>query len=387
MPMHSKLKYSHYLQLTPMGDFFFGGESFADKGAQNFYFQTSENMPQQTSLLGLLRYQLLLQNGMTSKNGQFPSLEKALFVGGRSFDPAQPQPFGVIDRLSPVFITHKSEKKYFPFPQVKYYRDKTAENNFEVAQVDPVFVAQAGTAYLTSTKPSVKVVDKFNPKLGLAYGFRELDSGDFLNQEDLFVTGLKPKIGIYKTDTLPHRKTTKDSEKEGFFKFQFKRLQKGFAFGFYANLHLTEEQSFQSADLVYLGKDRCPFQLSVKAIGEEEQPPFSEIPEFETGDQVWLIADAHLNAREVNEKCDGALTADRSFRCLISSISNNFNYFSKPLKEKRIATQMQFSDRYNLMRAGSLLNVVDPQGLKALLTDATFNKIGYNHFLKIKNSI
>lgn len=386
--MYAKTKYTHYLKLTPLGDFFFGGESFQDKGNQSFYFQASEDLPQQTSLLGLLRYQLLLQNGLASVKGKFYDAAAAgLAVGSQSFDPTKSQSFGLIQQLSPVLIVNQEGRKFAPFQQVKFYKDEADEDLFIESKINPRFVTKEGKAMLSSAKSPLKVLDKFNSKLGLAKGFRSIepDSATFLDYCKVYVEDLKEKIGIYKTDTLEHRQKLSEAEKEGFFKFQFKRLQKGYAFGFYATLDL-QHKKLTSNDLVYLGKDRCAFKLEVRPIQEEEQCPFQEDLVLEEDDLIWLVSDANLNPAKVYAHCNGAMTDDRSFRCLISSISDNFSYFSKPKVNNANPYQMRLSVRYNLMKAGSLLKVAEPIPLATILTHTNFNKIGYNHFLKIKSN-
>lgn len=50
----------HYLiTLTPMDWFFFGGERTLDDGKSADYISHSNKFPQQSALLGMIRYQLL----------------------------------------------------------------------------------------------------------------------------------------------------------------------------------------------------------------------------------------------------------------------------------------------------------------------------------------
>ena len=47
------------IQLAPLSDFFFGGEATFGQGQNQHYFVRSNPWPQQTTLLGMLRYELL----------------------------------------------------------------------------------------------------------------------------------------------------------------------------------------------------------------------------------------------------------------------------------------------------------------------------------------
>ncbi|MFK1829260.1 type III-B CRISPR module-associated Cmr3 family protein [Bacteroides fragilis] len=58
----------HYLiTLTPMDWFFFGGERTLDDGKSADYISHSNKFPQQSALLGMIRYQLLKQHNLLSQ--------------------------------------------------------------------------------------------------------------------------------------------------------------------------------------------------------------------------------------------------------------------------------------------------------------------------------
>jgi hypothetical protein len=102
-----------HIRLTPLGTFFFGGENTFGATENRNYFVKSNLMPQQTSLLGLLRLELLRSNPTVFdlKTDKVIDKNAAIeLIGGESFDGKQTD-FGCISGLSPVFL----EKEGVPF--------------------------------------------------------------------------------------------------------------------------------------------------------------------------------------------------------------------------------------------------------------------------------
>ncbi|RMG18372.1 MAG: hypothetical protein D6730_22925 [Bacteroidetes bacterium] len=390
-------KYTHFIKLTPLEQFCFGGESFASKEEKVFYFQRSREFPQQTSLLGLLRYQLLLQNGMLEfRNGRETLRRQSngkagLLVGSRGFDPLPeycPANFGVISQLSPVFITHKSHRHLLPFPGVKAWAEKNMQNHqpvFELSRQGKACLM--GDVTLADARP-LSLLHHYSPKLGFEHGFRDSDSGEFVCHKEVFVENMEPQIGIFKAHTLDHRRKAGSPEQEGFFKIQYQRLQPGYAFGLY--VQLSDSASFSSQPMVMFGKERSPFQMEVQELKTDERTPFERpLPELKAGDYLWLASSARLNPQQLYAFCEAVLTEEESFRCMVSELSETCNYYGRP--EKRSGMQqpngkLLLSQRYNLMKRGSVLKLTSSlsEAQRKLLSDPAFQLIGYNHFLTVK---
>lgn len=98
--------------LKPIDWFFFGGEQTFDNGIIQSFIARSNRFPQQTALLGMVRYQLLKQAGLLSIPGEEKSDEEKQkikdLIGESSFilDSKEEQCYGTILELSPVFIQH-----------------------------------------------------------------------------------------------------------------------------------------------------------------------------------------------------------------------------------------------------------------------------------------
>ena len=138
----NKTPFTHFVRLIPYGKYFFGGESYADSTDRAFYFQRSRMLPQQTSLLGLVRHQLLLQNDKIHFNKGADQLkdvqtaQTALMIGTQSFDPEDSSVniYGIINQLSPVFLSKGKSEMYFPSFRVKEEGGKLSYPRFETKE-------------------------------------------------------------------------------------------------------------------------------------------------------------------------------------------------------------------------------------------------------------
>ncbi len=97
----------YLVRLTPIDAYFFGGEvTFGDNKKQN-YLVKSNYLPQQSALLGLMRYEILRQNDMLFVIGKAKEGTEEL-IGAKGFDPKEPQSsYGIIKRISPIFIENQ----------------------------------------------------------------------------------------------------------------------------------------------------------------------------------------------------------------------------------------------------------------------------------------
>ena len=93
----TKLKY--LIKMTPLNTYFFGGEkTFTSAKGETNYFARSNRWPQQTTVLGMLRY-------LIGKSVE-PEFDSAK-IGSHSFIVgASDNTFGFIDKLSPAFLVN-----------------------------------------------------------------------------------------------------------------------------------------------------------------------------------------------------------------------------------------------------------------------------------------
>lgn len=99
---------TYLIELTPIDGFFFANDRLSFDEAVVPYYTRSAYYPQQTGILGLLRHQLLLQNGLLKpgEKGIAEELREAAnaLIGTHSFDGSAGQSFGAIQSISPLFL-------------------------------------------------------------------------------------------------------------------------------------------------------------------------------------------------------------------------------------------------------------------------------------------
>ncbi|MCP4970273.1 MAG: hypothetical protein GY932_06755, partial [Arcobacter sp.] len=121
----------YLMTMKPMDTFFFGQENKyrkkkdkkgSKKSDQAEYFQVSAFFPQQTTILGMLRYFVL------QENNQIPIQSKKIakgLIGEHSFMITEGKlDFKKIESLSPIFI-RKGNENYFPNPLDLVLRKKS----------------------------------------------------------------------------------------------------------------------------------------------------------------------------------------------------------------------------------------------------------------------
>jgi CRISPR-associated protein Cmr3 len=392
-------EYTHLVRLKPRGSYFFGGENYADEERKAFYFQESRDFPQQTSLLGLIRYQLLSQNGhlhwVEGREVIKNKGEASMLIGGKSFhpDPAQCLPnYGAIQRISPVFIEAFEEGT----PYVPYFSPKIWEQQTNKYLPGSILESESpGKAFLMDDQgydfmPSLR---DFDPKLYLETCYRLIDA----NQEAWVCKDLIKKqeeqVGIFKSQTLAYRQHQNEDdmppEQEGFFKMVYKKLDPSCSFSFY--LKLDPVNSFESQELVVFGKEQSTFSMEVIPLEAQEETPFeAPLPQLAAGQTLWLLNNAKLDVQALYPFCEMVVGEDESFRCMQTEVSESYNYYGNPRK-KGSSNQPTLSPRYNLMKRGSLIKLREDLSQDVLQNilpdilngDANFQKIGYNHFLNL----
>lgn len=344
----------YQIKLTPVNAYFFGGEKHSknDKNPNGFemdYFAKSEFYPQQTMLLGALRYYLLLKNELLNPQKQGKVKEAGELIGSNSFiydDQGIEQDFGAIKSLSSLYF----------FKSDLYFKSKSQK--YIIAPLDEDFELkiQYGNYFLDG------------------YGAKEGYFPCLINIQD------KSKISLLKKNeqdkdfifsaypTVGNKKGEKGkSEDDGFYKLTMYRLNEGWSFAFEAEIDLDLEE-----DKVFIpfGAEKQMFSFEILKIEQETNLEISQ--KERTISAIYCLSDCFVN-EEIWQFLSFAINEKVSFRNLQSKTSSeNYSSFSKGYKR---------GSRYNLLRRGSVLyfenddlfNKVD-----TLFKNANAEKIGFN---------
>jgi len=338
------------ITLTPLDKFFFGGEDLFGNNDSVFYFQISRGFPQQTTLLGLVRHQILLQNGLMNQGKIDPSKSPADWIGAQSFSAGVGTPnFGKIKQLSPAFISQKGERLR-PHWRAKH-KNATAKDFMFGATITASFHSNV-------IQNDIKDVDNYDAKEGIEQGFTNTVTGSYLADDEVYAHE-DAQIGINKMDRISSAMT----DDEGFYKFKHSRLKPDFAFSFYLEL----DSGVTLADTVItMGKERSPFDMKVENVSTN---PLQR-PTSLGKNEIVLLSDAYV-LPEIYDHCEVIIAETISFKNIENTLTTP-NFAGKP----------NWSKRLHLLKRGTILHIKNNQMVQVqkLLDINNFQTIGYNFY-------
>ncbi len=366
----------YLVELEPIGDFFFGGEKgyrektsgnndtipnkFSDKEDIS-YIVKSRLFPQQTSLLGMLRYETLVQNNKFKIEtlGNYSIKQKNMMkelIGKKSFDiEKNNQSFGKIRNISPIFLK-KDKDNFINSPKDHVIHKNSNDKNLRNDKYTP-FEFKDEKEYIntnvSNNTPVFKKKKKYNPKSGLAQGFINSDR-DYKQQSDLFESVGRVGIDV-------------DAKKEAFYKQISYKLKKGIHFSFLVEF----DGELKGGKIVYLGQRKSSFKLSVSEF-DRDKDKFKEIftKINEDNEKIVLLSNCYMDNKtslEINKNTYFMVNNATPFRNLKTDYDNN--------KLKRL------QKRYNFWEKGSVLYPLKGEKEKIISLiekNANLKKIGYN---------
>jgi CRISPR-associated protein Cmr3 len=333
--MTSTTNITYLVKLTPLNHFFFGTE----QGETADYYLSGNNFPQQTALLGLIRHQLLIQNNFIDTEQKIADKANAVnLIGEQGFQYNQPVSFGVIEKISPCFITDNNNKYYPSLPDFAYKVGTTSSQHF---------------------------FPDYNPKSYYPLALKS-DAGDRIYESNIF--SIEERPGIDK----PYSTAIKE---KSYFKQLWLKLKNDFSFGFYVTIVKNKYPDALKLDdaFVTFGKEAMLFKMTI-----EEQNLI--LPTHAANaNAIVLISDTYTS-EDLLVNCQLAITDTVPFRNIINKTNQSGKeYFNKKPKDTNNA-------RLQLLKKGSVL--FSPNSLStislAIDTHTNFKTIGYNHYQQIK---
>lgn len=335
---------TYLISLSPMGKFFFGGDmtfTLNGKDSENSsYFIKSNRYPQQTSLLGMLRFLILTNAGAdVFCDGKIADKDKAArLIGESSFKAGkQDSSFGTIERITPCFLMDEKAKEII------------------------LLINAIGKEWKFEVKEDGTVVSDYEAKKSC----KDID-------EDIFLTDLRNGItkedkhekkdgGLFKQENLTFNNFDKDGN-----------MIHDYKFAFYAEVDEKVGLEKYSGQLVSLGADSSVFAITIKEDVFKE-PKVSTCDKFK-GEYVVLTSPSYVeDADKLNVAF--AITNVVPFKFLETTVdTKSYN---------RINKAINVSGRYNLYDRGSVFffkNAEDKQKfIEKLESCADFRQIGYNY--------
>lgn len=358
---------SKYLvKLMLLGKFFFGGDmTFKvddEETAFSSYIIHSFMTPQQTSILGMMRFLILSNNedAFNCKGNCIKNVDKAneligiqgFVVGSSEHNRSNYQS---IKNIGPCFIWETQKHKAF-FKGVK-------DMDLQMGKEDMV---DATINMMSVQLPKINIkkdgeMKPFTVKDYLPCCYISLD-GEKLKESDIFIEDTR--IGINKS-------YTGKSENNAFYKQVAYRLEKNFCFAFEVEVADSIDLTAYNKQVVKLGADDSSFVFEAERVEKVDYPVSKEDL------RVILLSDTYL-PDIADCKLLFAITEVRPFRFLSMANSTNAQDYNVKYKSSRSA------ERYDLYQAGSVFyfeNKSDKEAFCKLIDGyKEFKQIGYNQY-------
>lgn len=356
------------ITLSPLGWYFFGGETTFGEGDSNNYFAKSNLLPQETALLGMLRYELLKAENLLPINSDNQEAANRL-IGERSFSYSKGRedlaPFGAIKTISPLFLQYREEEILYKTP-VNHRFDVAFQESGE-SSANICFTNRCAKKQIPLVKNFLGKVYDTSYWISLKDGAEHREFYDPETKKGIFRQ--RTKIGITKRASEEAQEANKKEKEKGFFKTTQYTLSPEYSFVFFASV---DSEKLKGERSVFLGAERSVFNMKVETSSETIETLKQKLCLAE--EQLLFISDAFVDS-EVLSHCRFAWAETQPFRNLIRTNAAGKNYARLDRKEK--------SGRFNLIRRGSVL-FFDEKQLPDILShidDSYLQRFGYNQYV------
>ncbi len=384
---------TYLIKLTPIDPYYFGTDvTFGEDGKH--YYVRGRKLPQQTTLLGWLRYELLVQNG---KLGDGTNPEEIDLVGLRGFDRFTKsfQNYGRIKNISPVFIADNTN---FYIPQAKDWAN-VMESGKRIG-IKPLITTISNKVHSSFMHKYRRggvtqyIGDQlFKDKDGLCSLWLKNDGIGLLLDEythDLSDRFFGAHNGFFTTRMQTGNKKNADDEtreKDGYFRQEYYHLLAGFSFAFLAELDLAPEVKLLDR-ITQMGGEQSSFKMEIEEFNSQGNPEkdlkaqFGRLfpaslfhnmhPRYKNA--LVLTSDAYVD-RKILDHCDFAMVSPVPFNSLNISPHTDRNYAALSTSEK--------GKQVELLERGSIFFADDLSPLMGELNQESWQQIGYNYYLQL----
>lgn len=343
---------NYKITLTPLDWFFFGGETTYSGGIETNYYAESRLFPQQTAIIGMLRYEILKQNYLLNADTSQEQKVKEL-IGTKGFNMVEQSPIGQILSISPIFLQRANSL---------YYKAPLCIDNIKFIENTNVYLNGRKNYLPTYVDNGKSCYNNCNEWLSLNpdSSVKSIDV-----EKDVF--SFKTKIGITKS-----KKQNDEDGKDGYYKGKYCMLKSGYSFVFFAQLGTK----LNHVSLVYLGAERSLFRMEAEEVGSSEntarfwEQEFNSIPSKKG--RLLFISDAFV-PNKILQLCKFMFSDTIPFRYICREWRPKRNYASLNKEKER-------SGKFNLIRRGSVLFYDDEilADITAELNNNYLQNFGYN---------
>lgn len=356
----------------------------------------SKKFPQQTSILGMLRKEVLVKLGIYKANWSYNKDEKDKInklIGKESFKNIkeyEKQEFGVIKNISPIFISLKeglnSQKELYlmSMPMDHKKSERVKKNNKEEVKVNksytPFEMQLECDSYYFGQKQcnNIKIPSDYYGKDGVSYDFVTINKDKKLILSDNIFKSEK-NIGI---KLNKHHKTEDDSlfrvNRYKFNDINNEDDKKYRDIKFIFSVEISNDINMDKhRNIVTLGGEGTSFSIYFRK--DDKLNIISDAKRFfkpsEGSNKIILLSDTFIS-KEVYEKyCSYSIATITDFRCLVTDYKKTNKHYDKFTRS---------TEKYSLLNKGSVLYTKDSRDYEALtkaIKKEKMQNIGYNHFI------
>lgn len=362
--------FTYKICIKPVGTYFLGGEkTFVDDDERANYRVESRPIPQQTTILGMLRY--ALRSGLLPLKNSDDKLELTQLIGAYGFDGTD-RPIGIIERLSPLFLWHE---KYGLMEEAGLYFQPEDKEKWTQIQYRPWKAKSviSGVVNRQALAPRLLAFD-YKHERPKAWRYKMNEGENILTYDKIFFS--KEQVG-----NLKNREDIDDDK--GFFKQIRYSMAKEFSFCMYVQTEkeLKDDVSF----LAFMGGDQSEFRVKISKEDFSFEVKLEEYPESEG--RVVLLSDCFM-PEELLRYCEFALIDTLNFRYIrtltkmtdFSDIDRK-KYVAFDTDEKRTAVSQlpRKSEDIKLVTRGAVFYCHNVNKFVEGIINHPFHRIGYNY--------
>jgi hypothetical protein len=241
--------------LTPLDRIFFGGEKTPFE--QDEYFLHSRYFPQQTGLLGMVRYFILQKSGLLNGN----KVKWDALIGPASFSGDPNQGFGLIERLSPLSIFSQDEKDWYFMRDTRNLHLEDAPSHVRVALGEtPGYRDNIGYLRGYNPKANSQLAEVLSDLQG--HIIPVLAQTPVLNRTP---SGQYP--GVFFQDVKPGitKNYAGDPKEDGYFKLMYYKMAPGYSYSFKAQIKESPDGiPWEGSSFIRMGGDSSFYRLEVQ---------------------------------------------------------------------------------------------------------------------------
>ncbi|MFH1118198.1 MAG: type III-B CRISPR module-associated Cmr3 family protein [Bacteroidota bacterium] len=364
------------VMFKPIEHYFFGTENRRDDGTQN-YFLYSLPYPQQTTILGAMRYLTLLayhsknlSKKLLDTNGNI--LNKALarkLIGGNGFLMDYKGKYGKIESISELMIYTGDDILLPSEPRkefgISYLFDKIVGDSFQNGKLNK----------------NIPRFEGYNPKEPEKSGWIS-SSGEFFENGKLFISSIRPG----------NKKNNKgENDDDAFYKQEYYQLSES-KFHFLIQMFIKKdiEESLIGKHTMTLGGEKSKFIIEISPTDDNriKIPSLKEREIFYQPNKnfikVVLTSDAYFSNDPYKDSLS-ASTKTIQFRFLKSTLKDTVNHSNRGKSNEGLIE----SSLYNMIERGSSFYFNSNEQFEKWKTDSgigsqSLMNIGYNQFTIVK---